>query len=559
MKQQEELFIDGQKADLKGRITTNIRGGSLSEITAIRDSSTYTINVARTENNDALFGYPDVLGADYSEKVAEKKIDVYSDGFPIIKGGKLHLTSASKDEIKVNVIGRAVELYANIENKSLQDLDFGSDDNFLYGTGEPSYIAYPNIETWNVGTGTSGNVDYNATSPTEGSFNPVKFIIRENQVPPFISKDTLVQKIIEDAGYNWEGGLLLQQDHYARSYVSLQVPVGTSQYVINTSRIQIQDWMHDISQKDFLQSVMYQYGVMLFVSGIYCFPVPIREIQNLKANANDWSSKINLKDGYSVSYDTGYGVTNRFGYKNWDYENLMPSFWSLLSDNSPFDSTSRRTSPYATITSSNKNVPEERDVCELVFRPAMEYRVDNSQGSPRNLVYLPCFDGTTSKFNKVYDIHDVCIPETGVTFKTTGGSAETWSSSSVLNGSTGSDPNGNIKPAFFIGQQQSATHITTENATYGLGFPDKLIDYFWGSKFTSFIREPMVIEADFYLDTKDIKDFLYASFNAGSFINSSVLKKLTPVYVKELDGYFLVSDISQYKSGQSSKVKLIRV
>jgi hypothetical protein len=83
--------------------------------------------------------------------------------------------------------------------------------------------------------------------------------------------------------------------------------------------ITMSDIMHDMKQKDFVKGILNQYC---------CVPqtntatkvVTLTKLNDIKANipnAKDWSNKIDVKKGFSVSYrDTAYGRKNLFKYSN---------------------------------------------------------------------------------------------------------------------------------------------------------------------------------------------------------------------------------------------------
>lgn len=549
----DRLLIDGREVQLDGRIAINLQGGDLGNQARIRETFTHTIELGRTQRNEEILGFPSDAGADFDSlnAYASKRADIYSGGVLLLPGGKLGLVTAG-DKLRVNVVGKGVDFWDVITGKSIRDLDWGSEGTVIFGSGgNPkhgvgSLVIYPWIETWI-------NPDYKAVSGgpgAHGTLNPYIKISRDDHLVPFISKTRILEQIILEAGFSYRyrtpSFIGDMSKCLLNSYISMQVPNGKrSNYIDST--VDVSEWCHDIQQDEFIRSILYQYGAFLVVQDKVVYIVRFEENAQHISRALDWSKKINLLSQPERTYDIGYAQVNKWKYKEFDQDQIG-KLQTLLITNSTISPSAIYSSRVGQVESLNKNTDKSRVVGEIAWQPILQFKVNNAEGNPRQIGYLPVWDHSgAGKFTETYPPCDLVVPDNETEYRTTAGAAETWSGSG-----------NNLKTAWHSKQESKTTNLYNTQEAHGLSFSEKLIPYFYGPKATRFIREPLRVSCIMNLNAYDIRNYSDVS----SFIEDTLsagAPRSKPVFIEELNGYFHVDRISSYVAGRPCQVTLTRI
>ena len=553
----DRLVIDGQDAQLDGRLALNFQGADLLDQIKIREPYTYTISLSNSRRNQEILGFPSDPGADPETLGAyeDKPVDIYIGGALLLQNGKIALASTG-DKIRLNVTGRGVGFWDAIADKSIRDLDYGAEESWQFGfSGQPTHrnttsslVIYPNIETWI-------SPDYTIASPSNGTMNFNKEIARDDHLIPFIKKARVMEQICTDAGYtiNWdrlrlnagEPGKCLEN-----SYISLKVPQGKkTNYVDDVGYAAA--WSPEISQVDFMKGILYQYGATLVVVQNVVYLTLWDEINDLKARALDWSKKLDKTQEPERTYDVGYGHYNVWRYPQVIYE-MRAKLQTLLNTNSSLNAVQNLSDVSGYVQSNNKNLDEVKIIGEIPWSPIMQFEIEDSNGSVRQVCHLPAWNDSTSTFSDTYETCDLVVPDTAPIYKDPGGATQTWSGLGIANG--------DIFTAWHGEQDLDAVHLTTASELHGLSMSPRLIPYFYDMNATRFIRKPLMIKARMNLDVMDVRPFANVS-TLLSDLEGILLgqNRIRPIWVEDLNGFFHVQKISGFIAGSASNVILIRL
>lgn len=545
----DRLEIDGQELQLEKQISVNFQGIDMADQTRIKEPYTHTIEVSGSRKNEEILGRPsDYQTALEGNKAYEsRRADVYIAGAPVIFNAKMGLVSAG-ERIRVAVVGKGTEFYENIKGKSIKELDFGTEYvTYGSGTGMTNQIGgvlatMPNMETYI-------NPDYAAVAPTEGTLNPRQKIARHNTRVPFASKKLILEQIVSEAGYYLNTGYLNIYGTQARErawnngYISMRVPAGTAPWT-SSSKIYYADWLPDIDQLDFVKGILYQFGAYIVVDSGIVFMISIPELVRGKTKPIDWSEKVDFSKRPEVTYDIGYAQSNTWRYENYSEEGIS-KLQNMIATNAANSAAEVLSSYKGFIGSDNQNLEKEREVGRIPWQPCMALTVNNADGNPRQVAYIPAFDHVANEFVDDYPTCDLVLPTTPTTYRNSGGSAETWSATGFSNGS--------IYPAWHGEQEDgSPIHISNGNEEHGLSFDQRIIPNFYPYDLTRFIRQPLRIRATLNLSIEDIKPYVNP---LGLFAGP----RIRPVWIEELNGYFQVAKIESFTAGKPTKVDLIKI
>ena len=552
---QDEITINGQSLQLKGRMAINVQGLDLANQGKINEPYSNTISVASSRRNEEILGHVSDPGKRLDDTAAydERKANIYIGGMLMMKNAKVSQITTG-EEIKLNVVGKGVDFWKKLANKNLTDCAF-ADQSFVWGTGTfprsspGDLVVFPHIETYLP-------FDYTDISPVKGSMNYYYKLMRNEQLCPFISKYQTFQQIVEDAGYTFSWDYLRlnsdpgKRDSFKNSYITLRVPEGHPDFA--TSRaVYTQEWMPEMTQVDFIKGCLAQYGAYLVVQDNIVYMGIFDEIARKKGRSLDWSNKIDMSKTPNRTYDVGYAVENIWTYKNYEYK-YRRILQDLFDMNPGLNMASRYSDTNGGVFSDNKNLDATREVMEIPWQPAMDFIGDNDEGSPRQCVYLPCFDYNANAFTDDYPTCDIVLPNDATTYKRVSTATESWSGGGTANGS--------IYAAWHHSQEIETT-VTNSGEEHGLGF-GKLEEHFYNDDATRFIRQPLKIDAQFFLRPTDIREFMAVNTNSFlRFIETLTLgeNRIRSVYINELNGHFHVQKITSFTAGKPCQVTLIRL
>lgn len=550
---QDEVRIDGRSLQLEGRIAFNYQGVDLSDQTVMRDNYTHTIEIPVSRLNEEILGYPSDPRAKADEigAYSEKKADIYIGGSLVLRKGPIMLTQAG-ETIKLNVVGPGTTFWDTIRDKSIKELTWGGVSSVTFSdtlySGQD--IIYPIMETWLT-------VDYTAASPAQGNMNFEKLVSRTSTSVGFVRLRRVMEEIMRDAGFTldytylrlWAGDDRINS--FEQAYISMLFPSGKrDNYLDNT--IMTSEWLHDINQAAFIKGILYMYGAILVQDGRVIYMVLLEEITHRKSGKGlNWSGKVNLSITPEKTYENGYAKSNRWQYLDWSDEMRAKIDTYILSAASN-SATPIYPGRIGFRSSDNQNLEESRIVGEIPWSLCPMVQIRDVNNNPREIPYLPAWDdsaGSSGEFTGDWDPVVLVIPNEITTYRTSGGAAQTWFG--LGNG---------LKVGWSGEQEDQITSLTNGQEGHGLSFDQKLMEFFYGFDTIRFIRQPLVVECVMNLSVEDLRDVNnLESFAKHSFYLNDYIPKILPVFIEELNGWFIVKKISSFVAGDQCKVTLIRI
>ncbi len=280
---------NGMFLESTGDVPVTVQSVDIGDLSSRFVNSTTSIKLPPTGNNKRFFEFAtqlqsttDIIYTSIGCTLLDKGIELFSGYLVIIR---------VEEFIHVQVMDRTINFYKQIENLSLRDLDFG--DSPVSWTA--SYIDSRRAATSGI---VCPVLDY-------GQFDPSGSSIGDYYLPS-VALDTIIQAIIENAGYSITGDVL-SNEHYTSAIMAYSYNgwPGTS-FTMN----QI---MPDIQQMDLMKWLLVAFGAVLIERGnneltIHRFEDILADTQN----SVDWTRKrVNIPDKISFVYGR-YAQQNKF-------------------------------------------------------------------------------------------------------------------------------------------------------------------------------------------------------------------------------------------------------
>ena len=169
----------GAKLDVNGRIGLVKEIGGIANITEIKASWTYSIEILTTSKNVRTLSFLGLTGSVSLEPYRITKVSLLVDGAPILRNGTLEITRFSDGKYKANIKAGINDLYNSIQNDKLSDLGLGelnhtkNINNIVDSWGQNSPYVYmvglyngPLLSDYTDGALTRTNFDIDAMTPS---------------------------------------------------------------------------------------------------------------------------------------------------------------------------------------------------------------------------------------------------------------------------------------------------------------------------------------------------------------------------------------------------------
>lgn len=299
---------------------------------------------------------------------------------------------------------------------------------------------------------------------------------------------------------NFQG--VIHNTHYAKVFTKAGSSAG---FTLNSglvfgSQLNPSQCLPNIKQNDFLKDTCVRYCILPFVDedNKIVYLKPFGDILDNIPNAVDWSDKVDETNEPKINFKIGdYAQRNLYKHKE---DKFVP--------NIPYGSDSL-------FTISNLNLPVEKTIYESPFAPSeTQTKLDTSE-----MIYIDLHDG--NGFNNDIQPRTCYIRHVNRSIDYTDGTSTTSVTTDVPH-----------------------TWFISDDRTYSAGWQKTLLtDY--STQLIGILQTPKVLTIDIRLTLIDILKLNY----------------FYPVYLKQYNSYFFISEIEQfdYTSNDSTSVKLIRL
>ncbi len=554
-----EIKINGRSVDIDpdNTIAGTFQSADIGDLTKIRSDVTSTIELLDTPNNHDVMKNAATLGSDSAIQLGEINATALFRGIPLMSNGRAMIKGA-KGGYKINIYGRNFSFIDKIKNKSLRDLDWSA---FDYTTSTAHFntnyfsndgIIFPVV---NYHTPSLGGVGF-----TESRFG-TDYRIELQYMLPWMFLKTIVEQIVTQSGHTKTGGLFTKPE-YLRSIISLSPPVDTDPLFTGVE-VDVAEWMPDISQLDFIKSVLFQYGAFISTIENEVYFIQFDELYKNQGSSKDWSDKYDSSEDESIIFENGYAQNNEFKYKEVDVPGDL-QYPQVTKPAAGYRENITTDETDDIIVSDNKNLSFSKTIVELPFEPSSNQGHDIAifdTGLGNYIIgatkvffpLIPAAEENDDEDDYVFDDYGIKILLLSeYNRRDDNGSTITWTFTFDKFGSganvitTELIRTGYFIP-WFLGGRDTALSDVTKDLSW-----DKLIESYWFPLENSMLKNPTTVIGMFNLTPKDIKDLkeLLPNGKHGSAI---------PVYVKQLNGHYFVNKISRFIPDRLTPVELIRL
>lgn len=215
------LYLDGELADISPETVIALTIQQYNPINPGQIGITYSnqFSLPLTNNNRVLIGLSDALESQSQALKAVIPVRYVQDGAEIIPSGSLKVVEINSDSIEC-VLFAELDFYSTIKERTLNDLDYTDINPLINGASgsHPSHLIYELRQSAKVFVGGDGEVFSaivdlgNTIVDNAGQIEAVTYDLTVNPgtsnqfLPLFFGYKQILQRIMTDAGYNYDWG-----------------------------------------------------------------------------------------------------------------------------------------------------------------------------------------------------------------------------------------------------------------------------------------------------------------------------------------------------------------
>src|SRR6476661_754114 len=201
----KQLYINDQLVDLDEKehpVACTYSVNSLADLQSRQGNTTNRFKIPMTENNRAIFGFPDDAAFTQMEPYRKLPAKLIQNGVEIVPFGYAVVLSAS-DVIDLQVISGLINFFDLIDGKQLKDIDFSDLEHEWTLANVVASQSNTEGYIWPV-------IDY-------GAIDEFESVVDVKQLRPAVFQLTIIDRIIKATGYRYEGDIF--QDERVRKTI----------------------------------------------------------------------------------------------------------------------------------------------------------------------------------------------------------------------------------------------------------------------------------------------------------------------------------------------------
>lgn len=302
----EELLLNGNRMDVEqGLIRINYQNTDIGEFNKRRVNYSNSFKLPKTTNNIRNLEYLGLIGG--SDSVAANKItanylinDIY-----LIKNGTAKIKKID-GEYSFVLYDEDLGFFEEIKGKNVNELDFSS-----YNHSFTRAVVKTNMaNTEGFLYAVSNYREFGILSTIVKNSDPtITYDLYRSCFPPVFFEYSIIEKIIEDAGYTHN---LIFSDEQKEKVI----PPTASRAMVEAETVNLNEFLPNIDQFELLKDFISREG---YVYSIVDNHITFKKMEAILSNsdAEDWSSKFTGK--HSTKFKDNYAVSNNFKYKDGSY------------------------------------------------------------------------------------------------------------------------------------------------------------------------------------------------------------------------------------------------